>query len=221
MTIFLNNKYKKWYFEIINNPSYDQDGEIHHIIPKSLGGSDDSSNLVKLNYRQHFVCHLLLTRMCVDKQNEIKMCWALHRLTFSKTFYSSKNYDTARRIHIKNLKENHPSIKKTWRDRVSEAVYNSWKENDKRRELLSNKTKERWKNDDGTLRNKSIKNLPSPKFGKENSLTKQIEYKGKIYYGWRELMELTRVSKFLYNKYYLNGIDPEPRIDADGPPSKK
>lgn len=30
-------------------------------------------------------------------------------------------------------------------------------------------------------------------------------------------MEKTKVSKHLYNKYYLNGIDPEFRIGTDGP----
>lgn len=34
--------------------------EIHHIIPKSHGGSDDRSNLVKLEARQHYIAHWLL-----------------------------------------------------------------------------------------------------------------------------------------------------------------
>lgn len=44
-----------------------------------------------------------------------------------------------------------------------------------------------------------------------------LENNGKIYYGWRELQETTGVTKHLYNKYYLNGIDPEKRIGANGP----
>lgn len=31
--------------------------ERHHILPKALGGSDDSSNLVALTAREHFVAH--------------------------------------------------------------------------------------------------------------------------------------------------------------------
>jgi hypothetical protein len=41
--------------------------EKHHIIPKSLGGSNDSANLVVLTGREHWVAHLLLwkiTRHC-------------------------------------------------------------------------------------------------------------------------------------------------------------
>jgi len=37
--------------------------ERHHILPKALGGSDDSSNLVALTAREHFIAHLLLARI--------------------------------------------------------------------------------------------------------------------------------------------------------------
>ncbi len=29
--------------------------EVHHILPRSLDGSDDLSNLVELTYREHFL----------------------------------------------------------------------------------------------------------------------------------------------------------------------
>ncbi len=37
--------------------------ERHHILPKALGGSDKSANLVRLTAREHFVAHLLLARI--------------------------------------------------------------------------------------------------------------------------------------------------------------
>lgn len=37
--------------------------EHHHIIPKSMGGSDDFDNMVYLTAREHFVAHLLLARI--------------------------------------------------------------------------------------------------------------------------------------------------------------
>lgn len=37
--------------------------ERHHILPKALGGSDDSSNLVALTAREHFLAHVLLARV--------------------------------------------------------------------------------------------------------------------------------------------------------------
>lgn len=57
--MFLDNKYNKWYRKITQNAKerflkstvY---VETHHIIPKSIGGQDDSENLVKLTAREHF-----------------------------------------------------------------------------------------------------------------------------------------------------------------------
>lgn len=37
--------------------------EIHHIIPLSMGGSNDESNLVKLTLREHYFAHELLVEM--------------------------------------------------------------------------------------------------------------------------------------------------------------
>lgn len=37
--------------------------ERHHILPRSLGGSDDKDNLVDLTPREHLIAHMLLVRM--------------------------------------------------------------------------------------------------------------------------------------------------------------
>jgi 5-methylcytosine-specific restriction endonuclease McrA len=37
--------------------------EKHHIIPKCLGGSNDSENMTTLTYREHFIAHLLLCKL--------------------------------------------------------------------------------------------------------------------------------------------------------------
>jgi hypothetical protein len=58
--------------------------EKHHVIPKSLGGTDDASNIVRLSAREHFLCHLLLTKIYVEGTLEwckminafAYMCWA-------------------------------------------------------------------------------------------------------------------------------------------------
>jgi translation initiation factor 1 (eIF-1/SUI1) len=48
----------------------------------------------------------------------------------------------------------------------------------------------------------------------------ELEYNGKIYFGWDSLRKETGVTKYLYKKYYLNGIDPTSRINTNGPLSK-
>lgn len=76
---FSNSKYTKLYELIIYqalNRVNTRPTERHHIIPKSLGGLDDASNIVKLSYREHFLCHLLLTKM-TQGENKRKMIYAM------------------------------------------------------------------------------------------------------------------------------------------------
>lgn len=57
---------EKQYSELINEaklriiPEDDGYYEKHHILPKSLGGLDDSENLVQLTYPEHVLAHMLL-----------------------------------------------------------------------------------------------------------------------------------------------------------------
>jgi hypothetical protein len=81
--MYLQNKYTTWYNNIIKNAqnrNIDGYTERHHIIPKSLGGSNDKENLVDLTAKEHFVCHLLLPKM-TDGESKRKMSFALWALT--------------------------------------------------------------------------------------------------------------------------------------------
>lgn len=40
--------------------------EVHHIVPKSVGGSNEKSNLVVFTGKEHFIAHLLLTKIYPD-----------------------------------------------------------------------------------------------------------------------------------------------------------
>ena len=44
---------------IVENTCYER----HHIIMRSMGGTDDSENIVKLTPREHFIAHWLLWRI--------------------------------------------------------------------------------------------------------------------------------------------------------------
>lgn len=92
--MFLDNKYTKWYFSIIekakekNLPrkrlarsTIDSElTELHHIIPKSMGGTDEVSNLIRFSPREHFVCHWLLTKMTTST-NKARMVTAFILMT--------------------------------------------------------------------------------------------------------------------------------------------
>jgi len=118
--LFLKNKYTKWYISIISsrlsrireeNIYYEK----HHIIPKSLGGSNRQSNLVDLTAKEHFIVHLLLTEMCIVDQHQRKMRYALQLMMnnpSSNSNWNSGKYELARLKNLKALKgrkftENH------------------------------------------------------------------------------------------------------------------
>ena len=104
--MFKENKYTKWYWQIISNPDLSGYTERHHIIPRSLGGSNQKENIIKLSVRQHFVCHLLLTKMLICSKSRGKMCWALKCMLRVRTVdghryipKSSKIFELTRRAH--------------------------------------------------------------------------------------------------------------------------
>ena len=47
--------------------------EKHHIIPRCCGGTDNSSNLVLLTAREHFLAHYLLTKMYKNTEFYLKL----------------------------------------------------------------------------------------------------------------------------------------------------
>lgn len=55
--------------------------ELHHIIPKSLGGINSLMNRALLTAKEHFICHWLLTRMYPEGTDEYrKMIYAFWRM---------------------------------------------------------------------------------------------------------------------------------------------
>lgn len=82
---FHNNKYTNWYFSIIEKAKKANRKKLkrshenyiyyesHHIIPKCFGGIEE----VLLTAKEHFICHLLLTKMTDD----YKMKFAFVRLS--------------------------------------------------------------------------------------------------------------------------------------------
>ena len=61
--------------------------ETHHIIPRCIGGTNDSWNLVKLTAREHFFCHLLL---CKIYPNNSKLWFALWNMCNVKRNYQNR-----------------------------------------------------------------------------------------------------------------------------------
>lgn len=100
-------RWQNWYNKIIEkrklNPVIEGYKEKHHIIPKSLGGSNDKSNLIYLTAKEHYICHLLLVRITQnDKIAYKKMLCALFKLGNCNRHYNSNTYKIYREEYIKN-----------------------------------------------------------------------------------------------------------------------
>jgi 5-methylcytosine-specific restriction endonuclease McrA len=109
---FLQNKYTKWYFNIIfNSQSRDIIGytEKHHIIPKSLGGSNEQTNLVKLTAREHFICHWLLTKMVIGTKHRYQM-WNAFGCMIYRENAGQERYKVTSKI-FENIKKEGAKIK--------------------------------------------------------------------------------------------------------------
>jgi hypothetical protein len=85
--------------------------ERHHIIPQSLGGSNEKDNLVDLTAREHFICHWLLVKM-TEGERRSKMLYALNGMRAGNRFqqrYSSsitaRVYERYRIEHAANHSE--------------------------------------------------------------------------------------------------------------------
>jgi len=109
--IFINNKYTNWYNSLINkaqNRIVLGYAEKHHIIPSALGGTNEKDNIVKLTPREHFICHLLLTKMTTGNAR-YKMNFALHMLSNAKNIGegryipNGRMYDLTRRLYKEAL----------------------------------------------------------------------------------------------------------------------
>ena len=93
--------------------------ELHHVVPRCMGGTDDISNLTKLTAREHFICHHLLYKIyskniTADKSIVAKLCRAFFRMTCSnkkqgrKLILNSYQYQEVREACSLAMKLHHP-----------------------------------------------------------------------------------------------------------------
>lgn len=115
------NWYRKVYFQIIDRArlrgldknKIDFYVEIHHILPKCLGGTDENDNLVALTYREHIVCHKLLCKLYPDNYYLHSSIYLMLHIKIEngkkvKTFSNSKEaeeYKLFLKTHKKPLSE--------------------------------------------------------------------------------------------------------------------
>ena len=110
MIMFTNKFYTKLYYSIIDTAvkrawKKARGRERHHIIPQSLGGSNDKTNLVYLSCREHFLCHWLLMKM-TEGENYHKMRYALMGMRAENEYHDRYKTKLTARIYEKYRIEN-------------------------------------------------------------------------------------------------------------------
>lgn len=101
------------YREMVNGTYYER----HHILPKSMGGTEDKENLVYLTGREHFIAHALLAKFVTNSKHKAKMYYAFFAMCNQKRAYQnrytpkSKIYDTAKRLQSIAMSDKHTGKK--------------------------------------------------------------------------------------------------------------
>lgn len=101
--------------------------DLHHILPKSLGGGDEESNLTNLTPREHYLAHLLLLKITSGKDKS-KMAFAMFRFSpkGSAKYGNSKKYEMARRMASEAVSgENNPFFGKHLTDEHKQKISGS------------------------------------------------------------------------------------------------
>lgn len=147
---FLENKYTNWYISIITNAQKlnrkkEKYYESHHILPKSL--SPEYSDLRKhkwnkvvLTPKEHFICHLLLTKMVTGKFKS-KMCYALWGMVNQKSKYQDERYVCSSRLYsyAKTLSAKHLSAER--KGKTFEELYGNIKAQEIKNKFKTRRTR--------------------------------------------------------------------------------
>jgi hypothetical protein len=143
-----NMKYEKIYSQIIERAKHrvlEGYKETHHITPRCMSGTDEKDNLVDLTAREHFICHLLLTRIYPEHKGLRLAIWNMcnaKRIYQGRYKPNSRLYEMIRTEYRELIKgENHPSYGR--------------KNSDEVREKMSQIAKKRFENNPGTFKGRT------------------------------------------------------------------
>lgn len=176
--------YKKHYNLLIENSRsrdiLDGYKEKHHIVPKCMGGDDNSSNLVELTAREHYIVHWLLHKIY---PNNLKCVFALNFMTYGTTgkhlILSSKDYEKIKKLNTKAMSKLHKGniLSEEHKQKISIANKNKTKP-PRTKEHIENHSKSMKGKNLGVKRNftkKWIENI------RKSRICKSVCIDGKIY----------------------------------------
>ena len=114
--------------------------ERHHILPRCLGGSDDTENLIDLTYEEHFIAHKTLAE---ENPDSMPLQRSFRRLLNCKTengvscIKTPEDYKKAKLEVLKKASETKRNmvVSEETRRKISESKIGKKRPNFKKREL--------------------------------------------------------------------------------------
>jgi len=190
---FLENKYTLWYYNIVSRANaralnLDTYTEKHHIIPKSLGGTNATANLTMLTGREHFICHILLTKMTtgVKKYKMIHAAIGMKRSRkYQIRYINSRLYEQIKKefAEISRERNKGKTISAETRAKMSAAAKGKLKTEETRAKMSAaakGKSKGPMSDEEKLKRSFALKGRPSHKKGKKTGAQHTLESKAKI-----------------------------------------
>lgn len=190
---FLENKYTKWYYNIVSRATARDKNinlylEKHHIVPRSIGGSNDKDNIVALTGREHFICHVLLTKMTsgVAHYKMVHAAIGMKRARkYQERYINSRLYETIKKefAEISRQRNKGKVISEETRIKMSAAKSGKKKPagfGEKISAALKGKPKGPMSEEQKLQRSNTLKGRPSHKKGKKFGPQHTAESKAKI-----------------------------------------
>jgi hypothetical protein len=129
MNTVKNQLYLNRYLKFINScklRTYIGYTENHHILPESMGGSNEPSNMIKLSAREHFIAHWMLWKAYQNKEMTFAF-WCMKMNPKGKRAFklTSKTYSILKEQHSKLQSErnkiDNPMFKQTVKDKLRKS----------------------------------------------------------------------------------------------------
>lgn len=121
--------YDQLIIKAVNRPRLDGYVERHHILPTSLGGTNDDNNKVFLSAREHFIAHALLVKkykQLGDRHSYEKMIyafWFLSKTKGGERCVTGMQYEQARKLFSERNPNKDEDRKRRFSEKHKQGLY--------------------------------------------------------------------------------------------------
>ena len=120
------NRYER-FIDSLKEQNVEGYSEVHHIVPRSMGGTNDKNNLIRLTARQHFIAHWMLWKAYGGK-----MTMAFHAMVYRYNKKIKRYTKVNSRTHSKLIEE-HASLISILNMNNTYALGYKWNEESKQK----------------------------------------------------------------------------------------